>query len=196
MRPPTGAPPGWSLILAAMLLVLRGAPGLTPALRFEPALGVAEPWRWLTGHLVHLSWGHAGLNAATVVLFAVVLPPLERARLGLAAAGAAVLGVNVGILALRPELPWYVGFSGAAYGVIAAGSARWAAEGSRYGMLACVLLASKLGIDALLGPAGWSEALVGGKVMTLAHLLGALPGAAVGLVLSGESPATVARPRG
>lgn len=171
----------WLLLLLLLGLGLAGPP-VTYALRIEPARGWHEGWRWLSGHFVHLGWKHAALNGASLIVFSRLLPalhaPLRAAWIGLGS----LIGVDLGIALLHPQLPWYVGFSGAVYGLLIGGAVEDARRGSRLAALVGAGVLVKLAFDASTGPAAWSSALVGGKIMVEAHVYGAIGGGLFALV--------------
>ncbi len=48
----------------ALLLLLQATPGLPPLLEYRRDALAAEPWRLLTGHLVHVNWTHTFISLA------------------------------------------------------------------------------------------------------------------------------------
>ena len=56
----------------------------TSVLEYRPESVTHAPWRLLTGHLVHINWTHALINAAAwwivARLYAPELPPVRRWR--------------------------------------------------------------------------------------------------------------------
>lgn len=172
----------WSLPLAlagaAVLLQLAG--GLE-AHRWERALASAEPWRFLTGQLVHLGWVHLGMNllglALVWLLFGVRLGP----RGGLAACLASGIAVGLGLALCSPAVGWYAGLSGILHGLVAAGCLAELRHRPGFAALAGAGLVVKLVIEWLAPGLGGSAALIGGAVITESHVYGALGGACYGL---------------
>lgn len=177
------------LAVTATLVVgtYLAGPSAARALRLEASRVGFEPWRLLTGHLVHLTWQHALLNLGTLALFVAVLAPLRRPRIYAAIAVCAALTVAFGILRLHPQVPWYVGFSGVLYGLIAGGG--WLSlRETPAAALVLVGLAGKLTLDRVYGTPATTEALVGGSVLDLAHVYGAAGGMLAAIAMGGRRP--------
>jgi membrane associated rhomboid family serine protease len=60
------SPPERVAIGIALALIVLHAVGAGDALEYRRASLAAAPWRALTGHLVHLNWPHALVNAAAL----------------------------------------------------------------------------------------------------------------------------------
>ncbi|MCA1798811.1 MAG: rhombosortase [Xanthomonadaceae bacterium] len=164
----------WPGVVAvcALLAAAFGEPART-ALRWQRDLLLAEPWRLLTGHFVHLDWPHLLLNLAGLgVLWALVGDTLSARRWTLVAlAGAAAIS---GGLLLAP-VGWYVGLSGVLHALLAAGAvAMW----STWRIGAAGLLAFLL-VKGVLEYAGFST---GDGVVAEAHWLGAIGGFCAGII--------------
>jgi rhomboid family GlyGly-CTERM serine protease len=143
------------------------------ALRYErDALLDGQLWRALTGHLVHLSWGHLGVNVALgailVALFGrhVVWPvPLLCA-----------VGVSAGLFLFLLRLKWYAGLSGVLHGLFVFGAVA-ASRRRRTWLIAVGVVAAKVGVECVAGPSAAAVSVVGGPVIVEAHLFGAISGA-------------------
>lgn len=180
---------------AAMLVVLLLLLGmlLPPSgFRLVPSAALTEPWRLLTAHWVHLTAGHALLNLAAFTGFAFVLPDLGRTRPVLLLILAASFSVDLGVLLLHADLAWYVGFSGVLYGMAAGAAVLSTARRRPAGPVILVGLAVKLAFDELYGTPAGTIAIVGGKVLSEAHLYGVSGGVLAGLFLwaGGEASST------
>ena len=173
----------WTLLAALLALGSIAAWWLPAAwLDWQPAR-VAEAWRWWTAGFVHWSPLHLAANAAGLLLVALLG---RAARVPAACAWAWALAWPLAHLALlaRPALAHYGGLSGVLHAGVAVVAA-WlllAARGRRRAVGAAIaaVLALKLALERPLGPllqqpAGWDIA-----VAPLAHLSGALAGAALG----------------
>jgi rhomboid family GlyGly-CTERM serine protease len=105
----------------AVVLLLQAA-DLGPALEYRRALLATEPWRLLTGHLVHANWRHAVLNAlawyALARLYAPELPPARQAAL----LASSALGTSLLLWLAAPQVAWYRGLSASLHGLFAAGA--------------------------------------------------------------------------
>lgn len=177
----------WPLVLGllAASVAVAGAGDLAAtALRYErEALRNGQWWRLLTAHLVHLGWAHLAMNALALVLLARLLGPAHGAArwavLGLASA----LGVSCGLYLLSPTLGWYVGLSGLAHGLAAAGGAGLLRAGRRTGMWWLAALAAKLVLEQVGGPPPGLQAWIGGASIVAAHAYGAAAGLAAAWAL-------------
>jgi rhomboid family GlyGly-CTERM serine protease len=179
-----GTPARWALPIAlaavAVALQVTGGP---EGWRLERAVVLAEPWRLVTGHLVHLGWGHLLMNLAGLAVVWALLGPAMTPGRWAATVLACGAGVSLGLLLLSPQVPWYAGFSGILHGLIAAGAlAGFRRLPGICGVL-LGLLAVKLTVEQFLGPGEGTARLIGGNVIVDAHLYGALAGLACGGLL-------------
>ncbi len=105
-----------------VFLVALAVPGVRGALVFAPAIGAAEPWRFLTSAFLHGGFMHLFLNMYALLVFG---PGLERSlgrwRYLAAYLASAVAGnVLVELLASPASVSWItatVGASGAVFGM-------------------------------------------------------------------------------
>jgi len=194
----------FALAGAAAVLLLQSA-GLGPALEYRRAMLAAEPWRLLTGHLVHANWRHAVLNAlAWVALARLYAPELAPARQATLLAGSA-LAISLLLWVAAPDVAWYRGLSGALHGVFAAGACLWLARpaagtlpGAQRGaqrarLWPALLLAAVWGkvlAEQTLGPMA-NENWLGVAVITRSHLFGAAAGTVLGILTAALRPDTI-----
>jgi rhomboid family GlyGly-CTERM serine protease len=179
-------------------VLLLQAANLEPALEYRRALLAAEPWRLLTGHLVHANWRHAILNAlawfAIARLYTHELQPARQATF----LAASALGTSLLLWLAAPQVAWYCGLSGALHGLFAAGAVLWLARAARASsagawrrQLAPALLLTalwgKVLAEQLAGASIASENWLGVAVVARAHLFGAGVGT-VAAVLASRSP--------
>ncbi|MDE2159763.1 MAG: rhombosortase, partial [Burkholderiales bacterium] len=168
-------------LLAAGALAARWLPA--PALDWEPALALTQPWRAWTAAFVHWSGLHLGANlAATAVVGALGVAARLPDRAALAWFAAWPL-TQLTLLA-RPDLLHYGGLSGVLHAGVAVAAA-WLlldARGARRAVAAAIAagLVAKLVLEQPWGPAlrwggGWDF-----PVAPWAHLGGAIVGAALG----------------
>ena len=167
------------LIVAVCALLVAGAyhESLNPILRFDrEGIARGEWWRLITGHYVHLSLNHAAMNAACFGLLGV----LFQSDFGLRRWYGAWLFVSVCVaLALwwgSSEIQWYVGLSGALYGMSAAGLLLFWRRlpwlyGASYALVVCKVLTQPLGQDTTA-----MSLFIGGDVIAVAHLYGLVAG--------------------
>jgi rhomboid family GlyGly-CTERM serine protease len=171
----------WSVVLliaaGCVALALGGEPGRVWARYDRIGLENGELWRLLTGHLVHLGFGHLWPNLLALVvigsLFEDVLSPLEW----LAAAIGTALAIDFGLYALDADVDWYVGLSGVLHGFVACGALLLLRRRQLIGGMLAIGLAAKLAWEHWFGPVPFTAASVGGPVIVAAHLYGATAGA-------------------
>lgn len=179
-------PPGF-LTMATAVALLALLQVLPPAwhgvLRYERgAVLDGEVWRLLTGHLIHLGPVHGALNAAGLVLCALLAGRVDAPILPgwllprLAALGG---GVSLMLLAWAPEVSHYVGLSGVLYGLFVLVLWPQARRREPVGLAALSMLIGWMLWQTLHGPARSEMELVGGHIVAQAHLFGVLSAMAV-----------------
>jgi len=177
---------GFGLVLAVALLLLPllGAGALKLAWRYErEAIAAGQWWRFITCHFVHLDAHHALLNAVGLALLWSLFARSYRWWQWLLAIAASMVAIGAGFWFISTQLAWYVGASGALHGVFACGCIAMLRQRDRIGRIAAVIFAAKLVYEQWHGPLPFERA---DQVVTVAHLYGALGGAAMGLVLRGR----------
>ena len=136
-----------------------------------------EIWRLLTGHLVHLGWGHLGLNIAGLFLLALWGSKYLSPFYWLTAVIFSALGIGLGLLWLRSDIFWYVGLSGVLHSLLVLVILRWQQMGHHYlGAAFISLLVLKIAWEQWVGPLPGSTGFVGGAIIVDAHLYGAISG--------------------
>ncbi|MGB1556259.1 MAG: rhombosortase [Oceanococcaceae bacterium] len=146
------------------------------------ALQEFEWWRLWTGHLIHASWPHVGLNLAGLGLVAWLFPePVGWKGQALRFVWLSLF-ISLLMYATLPELYWYVGLSGVLHGSFVLGLWWLWKQGDGLAALLLALLVGKLIYEHFFGPLTSDEELVGVPVLTQAHSFGAL-GAAIWLLV-------------
>jgi rhomboid family GlyGly-CTERM serine protease len=180
----------WALGIAAVVLLLH-ASGLGDAFEYRRALLAHEPWRVLTGHLVHINWPHAVINAAALLIVARLFAPDLSAPRQLVVLVTAGVVIGLGLAALAPGILWYRGLSGVLHALFFAGAATWLFSVRH-------LTARALWLPAAFFAGGWIKVALeqpaggalpyadwlGAAVVPQAHLLGAAWGSVFGLLLA------------
>jgi rhomboid family GlyGly-CTERM serine protease len=168
------------IIVLALELLSDGS-----LLEYRRPLLAAEPWRLLSGHLVHLSLIHALLNGIALLLLGRLFEARLRAgELWLVLATAPIL-ISLVFWVAMPELVWYRGLSGVLHALYFAGCVLWLSEASRR-VRWLPLAALAAGTLKVLLEQPWDASFpfqewLGAPVVPQAHLIGALIGVAAGL---------------
>lgn len=189
MRSLAPSPPERVAIGVALAsLVLQWA-NAGAALEYQRGALAAEPWRALTGHLVHVNWQHALVNAAALWLVARLFAPDLDARRQLLALAGSALAVSATLAWAYPAIEWYRGLSGALHGLFFAGAAKWlVAERPRTWARCWLPVALLIGgwikvvVEQPGGAATPYAGWLGATVVPQAHLAGALCGSVLGVL--------------
>jgi rhomboid family GlyGly-CTERM serine protease len=164
----------WPIAVAALCaaVALTGDAG-REALRWQRELLVAEPWRLLTAHVVHLDVPHLLFNyAGLAVLWALVGSTLPARTWSLLLVAGA-LAISAGLL--WTDVHWYVGLSGVLFTLLVAGAILlW-----REWPVGALFL---LGYVAVKSVAEFFGFTTGELVVAEAHWIGAGAGVAAGIL--------------
>ena len=165
------------LTCCCMALAEAGGDRVRIALRYARSqIGDGEFWRLLSGHFVHLGWGHLFMNAAALMLVWALVGARMTLTNWLLSSAFIVAVIDAGFWWLQPQLAWYVGLSGVLHGLLLAGLlVGWPSMRTET-VLLCFLMALKLVYEQLLGPLPGSASAAGGAVVVDAHLYGAVGG--------------------
>lgn len=179
----------WHCAAAGVLLILAlqaGGDAWRLALRFEraPLLQGEQLWRVVTGHLVHLGWAHALLNACGLLLCCALAPTrFTPRRMSLDILWLAV-AISLLLLAFSPDVGDYVGLSGVLYGLFVCGLVPTALRGDRIAAAALLTVLGWMAWQAIVGPSSAEEQQIGGRIVAVAHAYGVAAG---GLLLAVEA---------
>jgi rhomboid family GlyGly-CTERM serine protease len=145
--------------------------------RYErDAIAGGQIWRLVSGHLVHLGFGHLWPNLAALVVIGALFEDVFRNadwwRLSVVCAAA----IDAGLYVLDPDVRWYVGLSGVLHGYVAAGALALMWRREALGFVLAIGLGGKLLYEQVVGPVPFTAESVGGPVVVAAHLYGAAGG--------------------
>lgn len=170
------------LIFSSGLIELFGDAGRS-FLQFDrAAISVAELWRLISGHFVHLGPNHFLLNAFGLVLVWLLVGMHFTLRQWLIVIVVSIAGIDAGLWFFDPQLTWYVGMSGFLHGMLAAGIVKGFQAVPREATVVGVAVLMKIVFEQLIGPLPGSEQSAGGDVVVNAHLYGVLAGVAAAAV--------------
>lgn len=179
-----------ALALAALTLLLA-ALGVAEALEYRRALLAGEPWRLVTGHLVHVNWTHALINALALLVVARLFAPDLGARRQASVLLVAALAISLGLAAVYPGIAWYRGLSGVLHALFFAGSAAWLMRPGPRSLRALWLPAAlyfggwvKVALEQPTGETLPYADWLGAAVVPQAHFIGAASGSVLGLAFA------------
>jgi rhomboid family GlyGly-CTERM serine protease len=171
------------IVLASVTLGL-GEENLRQWGRFDrEGLDAGEFWRVVTGHLVHLSWGHLWLNVIALIVMAILFDELMSASDWILASVLSALSIDVGLYVFEPDVLWYVGLSGALHGLMVVGAFALRRNFPPLGYILLFGVFSKLTYEQLVGPIPFSEETSGGPVLVAAHFYGTIGGLLTQIIL-------------
>jgi rhomboid family GlyGly-CTERM serine protease len=137
------------------------------------ALQAHQWWRLISAHLVHLSFEHALLNTAGLVLLWSLFARDFSPRRWLWIVTLSMAAIDAGLWYLRPAVHWYVGASGVLHGALAAGACGMYRRGEGMGAALLLVLVAKLVYEQQSG----SSLFLGDiPLVADAHLFGTLGG--------------------
>jgi rhomboid family GlyGly-CTERM serine protease len=146
-------------------------------MRFDrDSISQGHVWLLITGNLLHNNWSHLALNMAGLALAAIFFSSYMSVLAWLVLSLWSALIVGLGLFYFNPDVFWYIGMSGVLHGLFVVGG--WY-EFRRFkvsGFVLLVLIAAKLIWEQSSGAMAGSESLVGGQVVTDAHLYGWIAG--------------------
>lgn len=182
--------PPWITLVVVVAAVLSGVmPGAAALLEYQrPRIETGEFWRLATSQAVHWSPQMAVADLEMVLLLGGLIESRSR-RLLAATLVTATIVCGLGIHFLQPSLARYRGSSGIATAppcalavlLLRTGESRWARRAAGLGL--ALLLVKTMG-EVMTGRALFAgEFPPGVEVTPMAHLVGALAGAAVAFAL-------------
>jgi rhomboid family GlyGly-CTERM serine protease len=169
------------LILFLLSFVLQ-AFGWVDSWRFKRELvEQGEFWLLFSGHIVHLNWAHWALNMAGLAIVAFFFSSHASFKQWLAVIIVSACMINAGLWLWLTDVRSYVGLSGVLHGLFLYGALREIRFYPASGYVLTTVLIAKLTWEFFNGALPGSEQMTGGRVLTEAHLLGAIGGISVWL---------------
>jgi rhomboid family GlyGly-CTERM serine protease len=180
-----GAWRGPVAVIVVLLLAYAVSATDLPAWRYDrEAILAGEPWRLVTGHLVHGDLHHLVWNILGVLIVGILFARDFTAPQWVLILIASTAAIDLGFLEFEPQLEWYVGFSGVLHGAMAAGLVRWLRRGE--GLLVWLIggaFVAKLGWEQFAGAVPFTTARLSLPVVHEAHSYGAIGGAIAALTI-------------
>lgn len=178
---------GFALSIVTVILSLSLLPVSDTYLALSrAAIAQGEWWRVVTSQLAHLGPAHALMNAAGFFIISFSFRPDFSPVHEATVLFTSMIAVAAGILLLNPEIHWYMGLSGAIYGLLIHHLVAGAREQRRLAWLFIAGVTGKLAYEQWFAPPDrLTEAIIGGMVAVDAHLYGACWGAICGLISRG-----------
>ena len=139
-------------------------------------------WLLFSGHVVHLNWSHWLLNMAGLAIVAFFFSAHASARQWLLVIIVSSCVIDIGVWWWLTDIRFYVGLSGVLHGLFLYGALREIRFYPVSGYVLVTVLFVKLAWEFFNGALPGSEEMAGGRVLTEAHLLGAVGGVSVWLL--------------
>ena len=140
-----------------------------------------DVWLLLSGHIVHLNWSHWLLNMAGLAIVAFFFSAHAGIKQWVMVILVSVCVINMGLWWWMTDIYSYVGLSGVLHGLFLYGALREIRYYPASGYVLVAVLLAKLCWEFFYGALPGSEDMAGGRVLTEAHLLGAVGGVLVWL---------------
>ena len=141
-----------------------------------------DVWLLFSGHIVHLNWSHWMLNMAGLAIVAFFFSAHASVKQWLLVILVSVCVINLGLWWWMTDIYSYVGLSGVLHGLFLYGALREIRFYPASGYVLVMVLLAKLSWEFIYGALPGSEDMTGGRVLTEAHLLGAIGGISVWLL--------------
>ena len=172
-------------VLTAMMLVMVINKEIAIDLRYDRTLVESgEWWRLITGHLQHLSWEHLILNAIGLIFVWMLVGDSHTPIQWIIVTFSLAFISSMVFLFNYPELKWYVGMSGVLHGLLVSGLVAVLIRLKElFPFLILIGVAAKIGWEHFNGSSDYIVEVIGGQVVTEAHMIGAAIGLFTGLLI-------------
>jgi rhomboid family GlyGly-CTERM serine protease len=168
-------------VILAFSIFLQVA-GTLEGFRLETATPGLQPWRLITGQLIHVSWAHLVSNIVGALFIWILVGrafTLKEWIIVIAISGAIV---NIGLINLSRDVAWYAGLSGVLHGLIVAGILVRLHRSDYLGIAMIGGILAKLGFEWYGGGSASMAKLIGAPVISDAHIYGSIAGFLCGIV--------------
>ncbi|WP_236689186.1 rhombosortase [Photobacterium angustum] len=170
------------IVIAIIMMVIAQLPQCQPLLVWDRQdILNGELWRILSGNITHTNWVHLAMNASAFAIISYIF----RAHFHVKSYSLLILilSFTIGIGLFATNITWYAGFSGVLHGIFAWGCIRDIQSKTRGGWLLLLGLITKICWEQYFGGSVSSEELIGVRVATEAHLIGATTGMLYALLI-------------
>jgi rhomboid family GlyGly-CTERM serine protease len=142
-----------------------------------------EIWRIVTSQFVHLGFNHTVLNLVGYLIISASFREDILAKEEATALFISVIGVGLGIFFFNPEIGWYVGLSGAIYGILTHYLIiGWQRSPFLSAFFGVYLIGKFIYEQFISGPDTVTAGIIGGMVAIDSHLYGAITGLITGTI--------------
>lgn len=142
-----------------------------------------EWWRIITSQFVHVGFNHTLLNIVGYLIISAAFREDVSAKEEAIALLFSVIGVGLGIYWLSDDIQWYVGLSGAVYGILCHNLIIGWRRSAILSLFFTVFLIGKFIYEHLIaGPDTVTASFIGAQVAIDSHLYGAITGVVTGLI--------------
>lgn len=135
-----------------------------------------EYWRMLSGHFMHLTWGHLWMNLAGLIFIFYFFGSLISATHWAILIFFSGMFISIVLYFTQPTLHSYVGLSGVLHGLFIAGGIADLKPRRKEAILFLIFIIGKLLYEQIQGPLPGSEESAGGPVLVDAHFYGGVAG--------------------
>ena len=135
-----------------------------------------DVWLLFSAHTVHLNWSHWALNMAGLAIVAFFFSAHASFKQWLMVILISSSVISAGLWWWISDVQTYVGLSGVLHGLFLYGALREIRFYPTSGYVLVAVLLAKLTWEFFNGALPGSEEMAGGRVLTEAHLLGAIGG--------------------
>lgn len=133
----------------------------------------SQPWRLITGHIVHSSWTHLFLNLLNFLLLRLVFYEWLSVRVFISVILVCALVISLGLWWIG-DLAFYVGFSGIIHGLLVYLLLNYRSKHPILFSMILVFVFGKIIYEQLYGASPDLVAVIGVNVATDSHALGVL----------------------
>ena len=161
------------LLALALSLFIIGCQFFPSELRYQrDAILTGEWWRLWTAHIVHTNYTHLAMNVTGLWMLLGVSYPVWTAQRLVVVLVILTSGISCYLLLFKPHLIWYVGLSGALYGLFLLSGVRLILIKDYLIGIPLIFLVIGKAIMDTLQPDSMSATLINAPVVLSAHYSG------------------------